>query len=127
MPKNGFKSITVSGPVYDGLFDVYSKNKKVLARNGIRSFSGYMTSCVETFLKTTDLDGKHTPVLELTHADKDVILVKDNGKNRIAELRFDNNGSTTLRCFLCTSSKCIHCGFACGIYEVKKIIAEKKV
>ena len=44
MPERGYKSITVKQDVYDFLMKEYTKQKKEwLVRNGISSFSGYVT------------------------------------------------------------------------------------
>ena len=51
MPKQGYKSITVSDVVYEYFEQIYRKNKMVLALQGINSFSGF---CVWIMSSVTD-------------------------------------------------------------------------
>ena len=51
MPKQGYKSITVSDVVYEYFEQIYRKNKTVLALQGINSFSGF---CVWIMSSVTD-------------------------------------------------------------------------
>jgi predicted CopG family antitoxin len=43
MPREGFKTITVRDEIYDTLWDLWAKNRKEYAKNGITSFSGFVT------------------------------------------------------------------------------------
>lgn len=43
VPKQGFRSITVSDSIYDSFQAVYDKNKAGLQRFGINSFTGFLT------------------------------------------------------------------------------------
>jgi hypothetical protein len=63
MPKPGYKSITVSGHVYNK-FKVYEKNKKGLELKGIRSFSGYLTSMMEEMMLRYETFTRHAPYME---------------------------------------------------------------
>ncbi len=87
MPKSGFKSITVSEYVYKKFFDVYEKNKKDFEMKGITSFSGYLTSMMEELLQEHEALAKYAPMMEKVAVDDNRVVVKDNKKNRIAEVQ----------------------------------------
>ena len=43
MPRKGYRSITVRDEIYQDLMKKYEENKEHLIRQGITSFSGYVT------------------------------------------------------------------------------------
>ena len=43
MPRKGFRSITVREEIYEDLMQQYTENKEELLKEGITSFSGYVT------------------------------------------------------------------------------------
>jgi len=43
MPRKGYRSITVREEIYDALWTQYNIQKDELLRQGITSFSGYVT------------------------------------------------------------------------------------
>ncbi len=43
MPRKGFRSITVREEIYDELMQQYTENREELLKQGITSFSGYVT------------------------------------------------------------------------------------
>ena len=43
MPRKGYRSITVRDEIYQDLMKKYEENKEQLLRQGITSFSGYVT------------------------------------------------------------------------------------
>lgn len=55
MPKAGFKSITVSGAVYDAFYKVYENSKDDLTMNGVNSFAGYVTSMLQDMMREEKL------------------------------------------------------------------------
>lgn len=58
MPREGYKSITVKQDVYDFLMTEYKRRKKEwLVRNGISSFSGYVTFRLNELMQ---LDKQHS-------------------------------------------------------------------
>lgn len=124
MPKSGFKSITVSEYVYKKLFDVYEKSKKDLELKGITSFSGYLTSMMEELMLRYEVFAKYAPMLEKVTADENRIVVKDNKKNRIAEVQIKNG---ELYCMLDEKSDCVHVGFVYSIPEMYKVLHEHGV
>ena len=43
MPRKGFRSITVREEIYEELMQQYTENREELLKQGITSFSGYVT------------------------------------------------------------------------------------
>lgn len=110
MPKAGFKSITVSENVYKKFFEVYEKSRKELELKGITSFSGYLTSMIEEMMEKYEAFAKHAPLIEKIAVDSDRVILKDNKRNRIAEVLLKNDDE--LQCLLDESLDCVHIGFA---------------
>ena len=124
MPKPGYKSITVSENVYKKFFEVYEKNKKGLELKGIMSFSGYLTSRMEEMMIKDEVFAKHLPFIEKIAVDQNRVILKDNKKNRIAEVLM-NNGE--LQCLLDERSDCVHVGFVYSLPELYGIISNKGI
>ncbi len=124
MPKEGFKSITVSETVYDKFHDVYQKNKNELVMKGVNSFSGYITYMIEDRMQSDMTFAKYAPMLEEISVLNDRILIKDNMKKRVAEVALQNG---KLFCLLCENKNCSHVGFAFGLPTVYKALSAKGV
>ena len=86
MPKAGFKSITVSETVYDNFHEVYQKSKDDLVMKGVNSFSGYVTYMLEEMMQKDKTFARYAPKIEKISVDDDRVILKDNIKNRIAEV-----------------------------------------
>jgi hypothetical protein len=124
MPKAGFKSITVSENVYKKFFEIYEKNKKELELKGITSFSGYLTSMMEEMMIKYEAFAKHAPFMEKLAIDQNRVIVKDNKRNRIAEVLLKNG---ELQCLLDERSDCVHVGFVYSLPETYCIINSKGI
>ena len=124
VPKSGFKSITVSEHVYRKFFDVYEKSKKDLEMKGITSFSGYLTSMMEEMMQKHEVFAKYAPMMEKLAVDDNRVVVKDNKKNRIAEVQIKNG---ELYCMLDEKTDCIHVGFVYSLPEVYRTLYEHGV
>ncbi len=124
MPKSGFKSITVSEYVYKKFFDVYEKSKKDLEMKGITSFSGYLTSMMEELMQKYEVFAKYAPMMERVAVDDNRVVVKDNKKNRIAEVQIKEG---ELYCMLDEKNDCAHVGFVYSLPEVYKTLYEHGV
>jgi hypothetical protein len=124
MPKPGYKSITVSENVYKKFFEVYEKNREGLEFKGISSFSGYLTSRMEEMMIKDELFAKHSPFIEKIAVDENRVILKDNKKDRIAEVLM-NNGE--LQCLLDERSDCVHVGFVYSLPELYDIISNKGI
>ncbi len=122
MPKEGFKSITVSDTVYDRYYEIYQKNKQELAMKGVNSFAGYITYMLEQTMQKDKTFAKYAPKLEKVSVDDDRVIVKDNIKNRIAEVTIQRG---ELYCQLCEEKNCFHVGFVFSLPDVYEILNSK--
>jgi len=123
MPKAGFKSITVSETVYDKFQDVYRSSKTNLAMKGVNSFSGYVTYMLEEMMQNDKTFAKYRPKIEKITIDIDRIILKDNIKNRIAEVAVQKG---ELFCQLCEERDCVHIGFVFSLPDVYEILNSSK-
>ncbi len=124
MPKDGFKSITVSEIVYNKFYDVYQKNKQELTMKGVNSFAGYVTYMLEETMQKDKTFAKYAPKLEKVSVDEDRVLIKDNIKNRIAEVAIQRG---ELYCQLCEDKSCFHIGFVFSLPDVYEILNSKGI
>ncbi len=124
MPKAGFKSITVSENVYDKFFNVYEKNKEDLAMKGVNSFSGYVTYMLEEMMQKNKTFARYAPKLEKISVDGDRVVLKDNIKNRIAEIMIQRG---ELFCQLCEEKDCVHIGFVFSLPDVYEVLNSKGI
>ena len=124
MPKPGFKSITISEAVYDKFNQTYQKNKDELTMKGVNSFAGYVTYLLEDVMKKDKNFARYAPKLEKVSVDADRIILKDNIKNRIAEVAIQNN---ELYCQLCEEKDCVHIGYVFGLPDVYEVLNSKGI
>jgi hypothetical protein len=124
MPKAGFKSITVSEEVYDKFFDVFEKNKAELTMKGINSFSGYVTYMLEQTMQKDKTFARYAPKIEKVAIDEDRVVLKDNIKNRIAEVTIQRG---ELFCQLCDEKDCVHIGYVFSLPDVYEILNSKGI
>jgi hypothetical protein len=124
MPKPGFKSITISETVYDKFFDVYQKSKNELTMKGVNSFAGYVTYLREEMLQKDKTFARYAPKLEKISVDDDRVIIKDNIKNRIAEVAIQRG---ELFCQLCNEKDCVHIGFVFSIPDVYEVLNAKGI
>ena len=124
MPKPGFKSITISEAVYDKFNQTYQKNKDELTMKGVNSFAGYVTYLLEDVMKKDKTFARYAPKLEKVSVDSDRIILKDNIKNRIAEVAIQNN---ELYCQLCEEKDCVHIGYVFGLPDVYEVLNSKGI
>ena len=124
MPKPGFKTVTLSEAVYDKFNQTYQKNKGELTLKGVNSFSGYVTYLLEDVMKKDKTFARYAPKLEKVSVDSDRIILKDNIKNRIAEVAIQNN---ELYCQLCEEKDCVHIGYVFGLPDVYEVLNSKGI
>ncbi|NIP62139.1 MAG: hypothetical protein GWN01_15840 [Nitrosopumilaceae archaeon] len=124
MPKAGFKSITVSESVYDKFYDVYQKNKDGLSMKGISSFSGYVTYMLEEMMQKDKTFARYAPKLEKISVDDDRVILKDNIRNRIAEVAIQKG---ELVCLLCEEKDCVHVGFVFSLPDVYEVLNSRGI
>ena len=101
--------------MYKTFFKVYEKNKKGLAIKGIRSFSGYLTSMMEEMMLRYEAFAKHAPYMEKLSIDQNRVVLKDNKRNRIAEVMLKEG---ELQCLLDERADCVHIGFVYSLPEL---------
>jgi hypothetical protein len=116
LPKAGFKSITVSETVYDKFHDVYQKSKGDLPVN---SFSGYVTYMLEEMMQKDKTFARYAPKIEKISIDDDRVVLKDNMKNRIAEVAVQKG---ELFCQLCDEKDCVHVGYVFSLPDVYEVL-----
>jgi len=121
LPRDGFKSITVSELIYDRFHNRYSKHKEELELKGISSFSGYLTSILEELMGRNEIFARYAPFIQEFGVEGDTIILWDNKLNRTAEVVFKNK---ELYCRLDDRYDCVHVGFAYSIPRVYLIMAE---
>jgi len=124
MPKPGFKSITISESVYDKFNQVYLKNKDELVMKGVNSFAGYVTYQLEQMMQKDKTFARFAPKLEKISVDEERVILKDNIKNRIAEVAFQHG---ELYCLLCEEKDCVHVGYIFALPDVYEILNSKGI
>jgi len=119
IPKPGFKSITISEAVYEIYNQAYLKNNNSVTMMGVYSFAGYVTYLLEDVLKKDKTFARYAPKLEKVSVDADRIILKDNIKNRFAEVAIQNGD---LYCLLCEEKDCVHIGYVFGLPDVYEVL-----
>ena len=120
MPKEGFRSITVSEDVYDRFNNDYLKSKSDLAIRGVRSLSGYISYMLEERMREDEALSLHAPMMKRVSVDDGRVVLLDNTINRIAEVVVKDG---ELHCQLCEEDGCLHVGFAYALPEVNAILS----
>ena len=120
MPKQEYKSITVSEVVYNHFNEDYLKSKKYLDMKGVRSFSGYVAYMLESRIREDEALARYAPPITKISVDNDRVVVLDSMKNRIAEVVVQNG---ELYCQLCRVDDCLHVGFAYALPEVNMVLS----
>ena len=91
---------------------------------GVNSFSGYVTYMLEEMMQKDKTFAKYAPKIEKISVDGDRVILKDNIKNRIAEVAMQRG---ELFCQLCEDKNCVHVGFAWAIPEVYELLNAKGI
>lgn len=115
MPKEGFKSITVSEAVFQRFNRAYNASREMLAARGIRSVSGYIGHMLSERMRESDTVGAHPSRIRKVTADDDRVVLMDSKLNRVAEVAAMDGA---LFCRLCDTDRCLHVGFAYALPEV---------
>ena len=108
MPIKGFRSITVSYPVYERFNNAYQARKDDLAAEGTKSLSGYISNLLDAALRENEA-ARQPSRLRKIHAESGRVVVMDAESGRIAEVVMRDGESF---CHMCNSNSCIHAGFA---------------
>ncbi|MDG7011763.1 MAG: hypothetical protein JRN17_01575 [Nitrososphaerota archaeon] len=115
-------NLSVSVPVYERYRQAYGRKREELAKKGITSFSGYVTSRLEEMMEKDEVFARHAPSLEEFGSDEvtNTVYVKDNRTGRIAGITIDKNKE--LHCDVDDRGDCVHVGFAYSLPEVYKVM-----
>ena len=113
MPKAGFKSITISEEVYNKFHDTYKKSKHDLAMKGVNSFAGYITFMMEDLMQKDETFARYAPKLEKISVDDDRVVIKDNIKNRIAEVAVQNSELSVY----CVRKRIVFMSDLCSLFQ----------
>ena len=113
-----------SEEVYDKFFDVFEKNKPELVMKGINSFSGYVTYMLEQTMQKDKTFARYAPKIEKIAVDEDRVVLKDNIKNRIAEVTIQKG---ELFCQLCEEKDCVHIGYVFSLPDVYEILNSRGI
>lgn len=124
MPKEGFKSITVSDYVYGRFQEVFESNKKTLANKGVTSLSGYVTYMLEEVMERDRTFARYAPKIENISVEDDRVVLKDNIRNRIVEVVLQKG---EINCLLCDSRDCVHVGYVFSLPDVYKALNARGV
>lgn len=116
--------IRIKESEYDKLYEIYEKDKKNLSKKGINDFTEYITHRLEDMMQKDSTFAKYHPKIEKISIDDDRIILKDNIKNRIAEVRVEKG---ELVCKLCKEKNCVHIGFVFSLPDVYEILNEKNL
>jgi len=116
--------IKISESEYEKFHDVFLKSKDNLAMKGVNSFSGYVTYMLEEMMQKDKTFAKYAPKIEKISVDDDRVILKDNIKNRIAEVVVQKG---ELMCKLCKEKDCIHVGFVFSLPDVYEVLNAKGI
>ena len=122
MPKNGFRSITVSETIYNRFNHAYAASKESLAARGVRSLSGYISYMLEDRMREDEATATSAPKMRKISVEGDRVILHDTMANRVAEVAVRDG---TLFCHLCEKKDCIHVGFALSLPEVYAVLDGK--
>ena len=115
MPKPGFKSFAIKEELYKFWKLNFEKNKEKLRIKGITSFSGYVSSLMNKNIVDSRIQIHDKMVFSKVFFKDDKLVLKDNLRNRIAELSIVKG---KLFCHLDNRNDCEHIGFAYGDIDV---------
>jgi len=79
---------------------------------------------MEELLQKHEAFAKYAPMMEKVAVDDNRVVVKDNKKNRIAEVQIKGG---ELYCLLDEKNDCVHVGFVYSLPEVYKMLYEHGV
>lgn len=120
-------NLSIAVPVYERYRVAYGRKKEELAKKGITSFSGYVTSRLEEMMEKDELFARHAPSLEEFGSDEatNTVYVKDNRTGRIAGITIDK--SKELHCDVDDRGDCVHVGFAFSLPAVYRVMERLRV
>ena len=115
MPERRFRTITVSAQLYQQVQERAKKEKRPL--------SGFVSDVLVNFLYVDEKFANYVPFLELVALEAGEIIVRDNKKDRIADVRARKgaNGRMELHCTLDNTAYCAHTASAAALPQVLNV------
>ena len=112
MPERGFRTITVSAQLYRQVQDRAKKENKRLA--------SFVSDILVNMLYVDERFANYVPLLELVSLEANEVIIRDNKKDRIVEVRARkaNGSKIELHCTLDDTDYCPHTAFAAALPQV---------
>ncbi|QQG48698.1 MAG: hypothetical protein HY247_08195 [archaeon] len=112
MPDRGFKTITVTTQLYDQVKKKAKREKK--------SAAGYVSEILLNMLYVDERFSNYVPLLELVALEANEVIIRDNKKDRVVEVRAKraDDGKLKLYCALDNTDYCPHTAFAGALPQV---------
>jgi hypothetical protein len=112
MPERGFRTITVSAQLYRQVQDKAKKENKKLA--------SFVSEILVNMLYVDERFQNYVPLLELVALEADQVIIRDNKKDRIVDVRARkaDGGKVELHCTLDNTDYCPHTAFAAALPQV---------
>ncbi len=110
--------------VYEKFYSLYEKEKDVLTLKGINNFSEYVSFMLDEMMKRDKAFSKYVPKIEKISVYDDRVILKDNIKNKIAEVVLQKRA---LFCNLCKENSCVHIGFVFSLPEIYEVLNARKM
>ena len=112
MSDRGFRTITVSTQLYRQVQEKAKKENRKVAT--------FVSEILVNFLYVDEKFANYVPFLELVALESGEIIVRDNKKDRIADVRAKKgaNGKIELYCDLDKTDYCAHTAFAAALPQV---------
>jgi hypothetical protein len=123
MPKPGFKTITVKEAIYNRYYSHYKKREREFKAKGI-SFSGFVTGLMEEAMQRHEAFLRHAPFIEKIAIENDRVILKDNKRDRIAEVMIKDG---QLQCLLDEKTDCLHIGFVYALPEIYEVLEKSGI
>ena len=118
-----YKSISVSTKIYERYRKTFQEKKNDLAKKGITSFAGYITSMLERLMEENEIFARQAPLMEELAVDEteNIVYINDNKTGRIAGVRIKADG---FYCDIDDRNDCEHIGFALTLPDVKNALGK---
>ena len=122
MPKRGFKSYLLKDKLYTILQKRFEENKEELKKQGINSFSAFLTYLINKKVNEQIHEKKYRQEIEKIRILGNIIILKDNINDRIIELKIQKG---EIFCEFDKTNECIHVGFAYSLPETYDLLNKK--
>lgn len=112
MPERRFRTITVSAQLYQHVQERAKKEKKPLAV--------FVSGILVNMLYVDEKFANYVPLLDLVALETDQVIIRDNKKDKIADVRVRkaDGGKLQLYCTLDATDYCPHTAFAAALPQV---------